>query len=306
MKILITDPVDADGLGILRRNGYTIRDYADIRKEEYENELPSVDGWILRSGTTITAADLSRAQQLKVIGRAGVGLDNIDTKTASERGITVLNTPDANTIAVAEHVMGLILTLLRHTVAGHQMIASGQWNRHQLIGNECYGKTLGIVGLGKIGRAVAERAQAFGMTLIGYDPYVNVTDLPGVNIQPVAKDLLIETADIITLHVPAITETENLVDATFLAAMKSSAYLINCARGRIVNETALIEALMKHEIAGAAMDVFRTEPPENYERLARCPNIVLTPHLGAATQEAKKRVSVEICTRLVAYLKSGA
>ncbi len=302
MNILVTDPIDDAGLAILRQAGCDLHYYPDSSKTDYHVILPIADAWIIRSGTTITGGDLEKATALRVIGRAGVGLDNIDLEAAARKGITVFNTPQANTVAVAEHVMGLILALLRRTIAGHNMIAKGQWGRHQLVGEECYGKTLGIIGVGRIGIALAKRAGAFGMTIAGHDPYLDDDAIREHNIQPVTMVTLLEKADIISLHIPRTPTTVNLVDAAFFSAMKPTAYLINCARGGVVNEEALIEALQNKTIAGAALDVFASEPPGNYERLANCPNLIFTPHLGASTREAKKRVSLDICTAVRDFL----
>ena len=228
----------------------------------------------------------------QVIGRAGVGVDNIDISSATRRGIVVMNTPDANTISAAEHTMALILALSRNVSYGHEGISKGEWNRHKLIGSELCDKTLGIVGLGKIGREVLQRSQAFNMKILGYDPFLPKDFFREDELRICDLDYLIENSDYITLHIPLTKDTKDLFDYNNLIKMKKDARIINVARGGIINEDDLSKALTENKIAGAALDVFESEPLPVDSPLISAPNIILTPHLGASTREAKEGVSL--------------
>jgi len=264
-----------------------------------------VNGWVIRSGTKPDENALNIATQLEVIGRAGVGVDNIDIPVATRNGVVVMNTPDVNTTSAAEHTIGMILASSRNISQAHQDLNKGEWNRHQWVGTELNGKTLGIVGCGKIGREVLSRASAFGMKILGYDPYFTQEHFNPDQIKMVDLDTLTRKSDFITLHVPLVDETKNLFNLDKFKLMKNSARIINVARGGIVNEKDLAEALNKNLIAGAAIDVFENEPIGSDHPLLNITNCVLTPHLGASTEEAKEGVSGAVCRQVRDYLLKG-
>jgi len=302
-KVLVTDPISDKGLAIITDAGLELI-YEPALSPEVLNEVVSdVHGWVIRSGTTITAEHLALAKNLQVIGRAGVGVDNIDIKAATNKGVLVMNMPDGNTISAAEHTMALISTLSRNIQLGHLGLVNGEWNRHALVGNELRGKTLGIVGLGRIGREVIKRAQGFEMKILGYDPYVNQEMFNSEKVKVVDLDELTTESDFISVHVPLTNNTRDLFDAERLATMKPTARIINVARGGIINETDLENALNNGVIAGAALDVFVSEPLGEDHPLVTAKNILITPHLGASTHEAKEGVSLGICEQVRDFLK---
>ena len=298
MKVLVSDPITDIGMSILNEAGLDIVYLPDGTPEEKQNAAQDVQGWIIRSGTQITADMIQSAKNLQVIGRAGVGVDNIDFPSATRKGVVVMNTPDVNTISAAEHTVALMLTLSRNIHRGHSELEKGEWNRHQLVGTELQNKTLGIVGLGKIGREVMERCRSFRMNMIGYDPFVSQNMFREDEIKIVDLDTLTQTADYITLHVPLNDQTINLFNYDRLCRMKSSARIINVARGGIINEEDLAKAVSEEKIAGAAIDVFTAEPIDGTHPLVGITNIVLSPHLGASTKEAKEGVSRAICEQV--------
>ena len=302
MKVLITDPITESGLKIIKNYGLEIVYIPEASESEKYKAANNVDGWIIRSGTKINKDAIVSSKNLKVIGRAGVGVDNIDIPEATRRGIVVLNTPDVNTISAAEHTIGLILAISRNIHLGHQGLQKGEWNRNILIGSELRNKTIGIVGLGKIGREVISRCIVFGMKILGYDPFVN-QEMFDEN-KTIITDLnsLVKNSDYISVHVPLNAETKNLFNYDLLSLMKRSAYIINVARGGIINENDLAKILNKNKIAGAAIDVFSSEPIDNGNSLIKAKNILLTPHLGASTKEAKEGVSIAVCDHVSNYL----
>ena len=302
MKILISDPISESGLKIISGYGFEVVYLPHATELEKKKASKSVNGWIIRSGTKITSESLSITKSLQVIGRAGVGVDNIDIQESTRKGVVVLNTPDSNTISAAEHTMGLILTISRNIHLGHMSLVSNLWDRHKLIGYEIRNKTIGIVGLGKIGKEVISRCLGFDMKVLGYDPFVNQEMFDKEKILITDLNTLVEESDYISIHVPLNKETKNLFNYDLLAKMKKSAFLINVARGGIINEFDLSKALNDGEISGAAIDVFKTEPIEKNNPLLDAKNILLTPHLGASTKEAKEGVSIEICKQVCEYL----
>jgi len=302
MKILVSDPITEAGLSILTEAGLDVIYLPEGSEDEKHKAAVDVDGWIIRSGTQVKADMINSAQNLQVIGRAGVGVDNIDITAATRKGIVVMNTPDVNTISAAEHTVALMLALSRNIPQGHSGLEKGEWNRHRLEGTELRNKTLGIVGLGKIGREVMERCRSFRMNIIGYDPFVNQDMFNEDEIQITDLDTLTESADYITVHVPLNENTKNIFDLDRLKLMKSSARIINVARGGIINEKDLAQALKEDVIAGAAIDVFTAEPIDRSHPLVGVPNILLSPHLGASTTEAKEGVSRAICEQVRDYL----
>ena len=302
MKILVSDPITEAGLSILKETGLDVIYLPEGSEDEKHKAAVDVDGWIIRSGTHVKADMINSAQNLQVIGRAGVGVDNIDITIATRRGIVVMNTPDVNTISAAEHTVGLMLALSRNISQGHSGLEKGEWNRHRLVGTELQNKTLGIVGLGKIGREVMERCRSFRMNIIGYDPFVNQDMFNEDEIQITDLDKLTKSADYITVHVPLNENRKNLFDYDRLKLMKSSARIINVARGGIINEKDLALAVKEDVIAGAAIDVFTAEPIDRSHPLVGVQNILLSPHLGASTTEAKEGVSRAICEQVRDYL----
>ena len=302
MKILISDPITENGISILKDAKLNVLYMPKASIEEKIKASKEVDGWIIRSGTTITAQMIESSKNLQVIGRAGVGVDNINIPVATRRGIVVMNTPDINTISAAEHTVAMMLTLSRNISVGDSEVKQGEWNRNELIGSELSNKILGIVGMGKIGREVMTRCRSFGMNILGYDPYMNQEMFNSEEVRMVELDELVSSADIISVHVPLTDSTRDLFNYKRLSNMKSTGRIINVARGGIINESDLAKALSKGLIAGAAIDVFTSEPIDKSNPLVNAPNIVLTPHLGASTNEAKEGVSLAICEQVRDYL----
>jgi len=247
----------------------------------------------VRSGTKVTKEVIEAADKLKVIGRAGVGLDNVDLPTASKRGIIVMNTPGGNTISTAEHTMSLILSLSRNISQADASIKKGQWERKKFMGVELYGKVLGIIGLGRIGGEVAKRAISFGMKIIAYDPFLSLDKANELGVESVELKDLFKRADYITVHTPMTGETRHIIDKKAIKSMKDGVRIVNCARGGIVDEAALLEGIKSKKIAGAALDVYEKEPPKD-NPLLKCEEAVLTPHLGASTEEAQVNVAIDI------------
>jgi len=284
MRVLVTDGLDPDALATLRRR-HTV-DVIDATPEQLNSLIPNFDAVIVRSRTKVTAEVIARGVRLRVIARAGVGVDNIDLGAATKRGIPVVNAPAASTIAVAELALGHMLSLARHLTGADRSVKEGKWEKARFEGTELAGKTLGLIGSGRIGAEVARRAHAFGMRVLAYDPYllpdaarargIDLADLPTV----------LGSSDFVSIHAALTPETGGMVGARELGMMRRTAYLVNCARGEIVREDALAEALRAGTIAGAAIDVFAHEPPMG-SPLMVAPNVVFTPHLGASTQEAQ-------------------
>ena len=302
MKILISDPITNKGLSILKDANFDLIELPNASDKEKAAACKDVQGWVIRSGTKVTAKMIESAKKLVVIGRAGVGVDNIDIEAATRRGVVVMNTPDVNTISAAEHTVAIILSLSRNIAEGNSSLKKGQWNRNALVGSELRNKTLGIVGLGKIGQEVLTRCRAFGMNVIGYDPYMNEDKFNPEEIKIVDLDNLTKNADYITVHVPLNDSTRDLFNYEQLIKMKSNARIVNVARGGIINEVDLARVLNEGKIAGAAIDVFTSEPLEDKNPLLKANNILLTPHLGASTEEAKEGVSLAICEQVRDYI----
>jgi D-3-phosphoglycerate dehydrogenase len=302
MKVIVSDPISDDGLNIFKQNGIDVIDAVGVKIDENYEHIREANGWVIRSGTTLDASILRKASSLSVIGRAGVGIDNIDIYAATRRGVVVMNTPDANTISAAEHTLALILALSRNVSQGHQSLLDGKWDRHKFVGSELRNKTLGIVGLGKIGREVMQRAQGFSMKTIGYDPFIKEGMFRSDEIELYELNELVENSDFITIHIPLTVDTENIFDYKMLSKMKKDARIVNVARGGIINEEDLAAVLEEEKIAGAAIDVFKHEPILKNNPLLKAPNIILTPHLGGSTKEAKAGVSTTICNQIKNYL----
>lgn len=302
MKVLVSDPITKAGMTILKEADFDVVYLPDASDDEKADACKDVHGWVVRSGTQATANMINSADNLQVIGRAGVGTDNIDISAATRKGIVVMNTPDVNTISAAEHTVAMMLALSRNIPLGHGGIIKGQWNRNALVGTELRNKTLGVVGLGKIGREVIQRSRSFNMNILGFDPYVGQDMFDDEEVRVVDLDTLTSESDYITLHVPFIDSTKDLFDFDRLCRMKDSARIINVARGGIINEADLAKALNEDKIAGAAIDVFTSEPIGENNPLVKAKNIVMTPHLGASTAEAKEGVSLAVCEQVRDYL----
>jgi D-3-phosphoglycerate dehydrogenase len=271
-----------------------------------KSALQEAQGIVIRSGTQLSADVLDGQSSLRAIARAGVGVDNIDVPTATRQGIVVMNTPGGNTVSTAEHTMALMLSLSRNVPKANDSLKAGRWDRNKFTGTQLEGKTLGVVGLGRVGLSVAHRAQGFGMSVIGYDPFLSPEKALELGIESVSNlDDLWSRCDYITLHTPLTPETRNLIGAKQLAMMKPTARIINCARGGLIDEAALAEALDAGKVAGAAIDVFDPEPPAADHPLVNHPQVLVTPHLGASTEEAQVSVSVEAARLLVDFFKRG-
>lgn len=283
-KILITDKIHESAINEAKKFAYVDVDFG-CSHENLLKKIGKYDALIVRSATKVTG-DIIDASNLKIIGRAGVGLDNIDLDAAKKKGIAVVNSPEAPTIAVTELVFGAILALMRNIIPADRTMKEGIWEKNLFTGNELYGKTLGIIGFGRIGREVAIRARAFGMRITAYDPHITREDTREFNAELVELNTILRNSDIITLHLPLTDGTRNILNEDRLKLMKKSAILVNAARGGIIDEKALYSVLKKGKIKGAALDVFENEPPVN-SKLLTLENVVLTPHLGASTEEAQ-------------------
>lgn len=302
-KLLVSDPIAQSGLDKLRE--YFEVDYRPgISKDELLNIIPEYVALVVRSETKVTKDVIEKGKNLKVIGRAGVGVDNIDVEEATRKGILVVNAPEGNTIAACEHTIGLMLAISRKIPQSFFVLRQGKWERKNFIGNELYGKTLGLVGLGRIGSEVAKRAKSFRMRIIAYDPFISPEKAKELEVE-LFNDLhaLLKEADYVSLHLPLTQETKNLIGKKELEMMKPTAYLINCARGGLVDEDALFEALKEKKIAGAALDVFKNEPINPDNPLLTLDNVVLTPHLGASTQEAQEKVALIVAEDIIKFFK---
>jgi D-3-phosphoglycerate dehydrogenase len=305
-KILVSDSFAEEGRTILADGGANEVVYKpDITPEDLLKEIGEYDALVIRSRTKVPADVLRAGKKLKIVGRAGVGVDNVDIPIATDCGIIVANAPDGNTATTCEHAISLLMSLIRNVPQGDATMKAGKWEKKKLTGVELYGKTLGIIGLGKIGRAVAQRMQAFGMTIFGYDPYVSteVAQKLGISLKTVEEILV--GADIVTIHTPKTEETNNLIDAAALKKMKPTAFIVNCARGGIINEADLAAALEAGQIAGAALDVFTTEPLPEDHPLRKTPRLVLTPHLGASTAEAQEKVALQVAEQVASCMKGA-
>jgi D-3-phosphoglycerate dehydrogenase len=302
MKVLVSDNLSSQGVEILKKGkGIAVDVKTGLAPEELSSIIGAYHGLVVRSATTVTAEIIEAASNLKVIGRAGVGVDNIDVQAATKRGIVVMNTPGGNSMAAAEHTIALMLAISRNI----SQAAVSMWEKTRFTGVEVFGKTLGVVGLGNIGSIVAERGLGLKMKVIVYDPYISADLATQKGIELVSLEDLFARSDIITIHVPKSKETENLINAKAISTMKDGVMIINCARGGIVDEKALAEACHSGKVRAAAVDVFTQEPPPPENPLLGLENIVCTPHLGAATSEAQENVAIAIAHQIVAYLTEG-
>ncbi|PYY21666.1 MAG: phosphoglycerate dehydrogenase [Acidobacteria bacterium] len=301
MKILIAEKISPAALKVFRDEP----EFEIVTSEQMGEVMTAVrdaDALVVRSATDVNAKLIDAAQKLRVIGRAGVGVDNVDTEAATRKGIVVMNTPGANAIAVAEHTLGLMLSLARFIPRADQSTRAGKWEKKSLQGTELRGKTLGIVGLGRVGVEVARRAKAFAMKVIAYDPFVSQQLARDLEIELAALDLLYAASDYISLHVGLTPQTEGMINDAALAKMKKGVRLVNCARGELIDDAALLQALNSGHVAGAALDVFTQEPPKENPLLA-APNVIATPHIAGSTNEAQELVGVQIAMQVREYLK---
>ena len=306
-KVLVADAISPRGVEELSRDGrIQVVVQTGLSQPGILDIIADMNGLIVRSQTKVTAEILKAGKKLRVVGRAGVGVDNVDLETATRRGILVLNAPGANTVSTAEHAFSLLLNLARNIARADATLKAGVWDRKNLEGVELHNKTLGIIGMGRIGSELSRRAIAFGMRVLAFDPYLSATRARSLQVELVEEiDELLKAADFVTLHTPLTDETRHILNAERLAKMKSGVRIINCARGGLIDEVALVAALQSGHIAGAALDVFETEPLPTNSPLRSAPNIVLTPHLGASTAEAQESVGIEIAQSVRAALLEG-
>jgi D-3-phosphoglycerate dehydrogenase / 2-oxoglutarate reductase len=300
-RILIADSLDPAGLELLKASGAEVHQVTAEERPRLAEILPDYDALVVRSMTKVTAGLLAAGKRLKVVGRAGIGVDNVDVEAATERGILVVNAPTANLLSATEHTFALLLALARRVPAADASLKAGEWDRKSFTGTELQDKTLGIVGFGRIGQRVAQRARGFDMKVVAFDPYLDEQAARRLEVELLPLAELLARADVVTIHTPLTDQTRNLIDRERLAAMKPGALLINCARGGVVDESALLAALESGRLGGAGLDVFAEEPPRDL-RLVRHPRVVATPHLGAQTREAQERISTETAEMLLAAL----
>jgi D-3-phosphoglycerate dehydrogenase len=305
-KIFVADEVSDSGLQPLRDAGFEVEKRVGLGLTELCDALAGCAGLVVRSETKVTAALMDSAPELRVVGRAGVGVDNIDVPAATARGIVVMNAPDGNTITTAEHTMALLIALARRVPQANSSLRAGKWERKKFIGVELQGKTLGVLGLGRIGRTVAGRASAFGMNIVAFDPFIAPDQARDLGIEVVPFDDVLARADFLTVHTPLTPETRAMVGRDAFAKMKKGVRVINCARGGLIDEDALYEAIKSGIVAGAALDVFVQEPPPADHPLLGLEEVIATPHLGASTTEAQEGVAFTVAEQMRDYLLTGA
>lgn len=301
MKVLISDNISQKCIDILKEAGLEVDVRTGLKPQELKECIGEYHALIIRSATKVTADIIESAKNLKVIGRAGSGLDNVDKVTATKKGIVVMNTPGGNTITTAEHTIALMVSLARQIPQATMSMKAGKWEKKKFMGVELYNKTLGIIGIGNIGSQVAKRMQAFSMNIIAYDPFLSEERAKAMGVEKVELDELFKRSDFITVHTPLTPETKNLINKESFKIMKNGVFIINCARGGIVNEKDLYNAIIEGKVAGAALDVFEKEPPED-NPLIQLESVVTTPHLGASTKEAQEKVAIAIAEQVVDYL----
>lgn len=304
MKILVSDSLSEEGLKILKES-YQVDEKTNLSPEELISAVGEYDALVVRSGTQVTAAVIEAAINLKVIGRAGVGVDNIDVDKATEKGIIVLNAPEGNTVSAAEHAVAMMMALSRNIPGASNSLKNKKWQRSQFMGIELYNKTLGVIGLGRVGSEVIRRAKAMGMHIQGYDPYISVERAEKLGVKLASLEEIYRTSDFITLHLPKTSSTYHMIGKKEVAMMKEGIRIVNCARGGLIDEEAFYEALQSGKVAGAALDVFEKEPAVD-NPLVSLDNVVVTPHLGASTQEAQVNVAVQVAHQVVAALRGEA
>ena len=307
MKIVVCDPVSPKGI-------VRLQERPEFQVEVIGKKLPEAEllprvrdavALVVRSETKITRAVMDAAPLLKVVGRAGVGVDNVDVPAATDRGVVVMNTPAGNTISTAELTFSMLLAMARKIPQASASMRAGEWNRKAFSGIELYGKTLGVLGMGRIGSEVARRARAFGMSVYAYDPYLSNAKAQALDVRLASLDEVYAAADFITVHMPMTDETRGMINTAAIAKMKKGVRLLNCARGGIISETDLLTGLQSGHVAAAALDVFETEPPPSAFPLRDLPQVIMTPHLGASTDEAQENVGIEVAEAIIAFLLEG-
>ncbi|KAA3661508.1 MAG: hypothetical protein DWQ10_04365 [Calditrichaeota bacterium] len=302
-KIYVTDNIADDAVNLLKEKGFDAISGETLPETQLAEAIGEYDAIAIRSATKITPAVLENPGKLKLVVRGGVGIDNIDVAAATAKNVAVANTPGANTIATAELAFGLMLALSRNIATGYASLSSGEWNRKAFRGVELYGKTLGLLGFGRIGREFASRAQAFGMHVVAYDPYLPESVFTESGVKQVALDVLWPAADFISLHLPATAETKNIINAETIAQMKDGVRLINAARGTLLDDVAVAAAIDSGKIAGVALDVYPTEPPASDFALLNKPGVLHVPHLGASSFEAQDKVASEVADVIIEFLE---
>jgi D-3-phosphoglycerate dehydrogenase len=305
MKVLVSDNISPKGIEILKQAGLNVDVKTGMKPEELKACIGDYNGLIIRSATKVTSEIIDAASNLKVIGRAGSGLDNVDKNAASKKGIVVMNTPGGNTITTAEHTIALLFTVARLIPQATASMKAGKWEKKKFMGVELFNKTLGIIGLGNIGSQVAKKVQGLEMNVIAYDPFLSEDMAKASGIKRATLDELFAQSDFITIHTPLTAETKRLINSISISKMKDGVRIINCARGGIINEQELYEALKSGKVAGAAFDVFDKEPPDKNNPLLALDNLICTPHLGAATEEAQENVAVAVAEQIADYLLHG-
>ena len=306
MRVLVSDSIAEQGLGLLRKEAGLHVDYRpDLSADDLKACIGEYEGLIVRSRTKVTAEVLANAIRLRVIGRAGIGVDNIDVATATKSGVAVMNTPEGNTNTAAEHTIAMLLALARNVAPADGAMKRGEWERERFIGVEVVGKILGVIGLGRVGTLVVKKAQGLGMITLAYDPFVSRERGQSIGVELLELPELLARVDFITVHTPKTRGTTHLIGRDQFALMKRGVRVVNCARGGIIDETALYEAIQSGKVAGTALDVFEHEPPGDLP-LVTHPAVLCTPHLGASTEEAQERVAVDIAQQMIDYLKHGS
>ena len=306
-KVLVSDKLAESAVQAFRNNGIEVSFQPQLGKDKLalENAIGDYDGLAIRSSTKVTEKLLQSANRLRVVGRAGVGVDNVDVSAASKNGIVVMNTPFGNSITTAEHAIAMMMAVARQIPEANRSVHDGKWEKSRFMGVELFGKTLGVIGCGNIGSAVCFRAIGLGMKVIGHDPYLSTEKASDLGVEKVELNELLRRSDIVTLHLPLTGKTRNILNANSLAITKKGVRIVNCARGGLVDEAALADAIKSGHVAGAAVDVFETEPPEG-SPLIGLPGVVATPHLGASTIEAQEKVAVQIAEQMSDFLLRGA
>lgn len=305
IKVFVADDVNEAKLAPLRDAGFTVEKRIKLPAEELAEAMQDFDGLIVRSETKVRSDLMDALPKLRVIGRAGVGVDNIDVKAATARGIVVMNAPDGNTITTAEHTIALLVSMARNVPQAHALLQSGIWDKKKFVGVELSGKTLGVIGLGRIGRHVARIAKGFGMNIFAYDPFVSIEQAKDLGFEVGGLDDVFAKADFLTIHTPVTDETRNIIGKDAFSKMKRGVRVVNCARGGLVDENALLEAIENGTVAAAALDVYATEPLPPDSPLLNNPKIITTPHLGASTTEAQEGVALTVAEQMRDFLLSG-
>jgi len=304
-RVLISDTLSPEGIEILKNTpGLEVDVMTSLTPDELKGIIKDYDGLAIRSATKVTKEIIEKADNLRVVGRAGIGVDNVDVNAASKRGIVVMNTPGGNTITTAEHSIAMMCALARQIPQATASMKGGKWEKNKFMGAEVYNKTLGIIGIGRVGTIVADRAQGLKMSVIAYDPFLAPETAEKMGITLVSLDELLKRSHFISVHTPLTKDTKNVINAAAIAKMRNGVFIVNCARGGIINEKDLLDALKSGKVAGAALDVFDEEPTKNAE-LVNHPNVICTPHLGAATDEAQRNVAIAIAEQIADFLTKG-